>query len=267
MNHQSILNYELANLYKQVKAHPLPRRRSDPVNTQIFVHNFDHKINLPPIKLWQTEPRSTTIANNKPKSTEKRNQSEFKSRRFDTLPSDIECINKFPAEDEKRNVVTSRNALSGKKQFIEIDILNLMTWYAKNDHSQGKAADEDRKAKDKFEIKEEIKEITAVPPKAAIPTFIQNYQPINEHINVDDLVRSPRFGVNHEEKEFLYFGELRKGQMDGKGVMVGKTWIFEGVWSLSKRVEGVEITPKGVYKGKFVNDERAKVGEFFWNNG
>ena len=48
--------------------------------------------------------------------------------------------------------------------------------------------------------------------------------------------------------------------MDGNGVMVTKIWIFEGEWTKSQKVEGVEITTKGVYKGKFVNNERSKVG-------
>jgi hypothetical protein len=55
--------------------------------------------------------------------------------------------------------------------------------------------------------------------------------------------------------------------MDGKGVMINSNWIFEGEWCKSKRIEGVEITLKGKYKGRFVNNERSKVGEYFWNNG
>jgi hypothetical protein len=34
----------------------------------------------------------------------------------------------------------------------------------------------------------------------------------------------------------MYFGELRKGEMDGKGIMVTQNWIFEGVWGSSKRI-------------------------------
>lgn len=57
----------------------------------------------------------------------------------------------------------------------------------------------------------------------------------NEHIDLDNLVRSPHFGVNYKEKEFLYFGEIKKGEFDGKGVMVNRFWVFEGIWMHSKR--------------------------------
>lgn len=58
----------------------------------------------------------------------------------------------------------------------------------------------------------------------------------NEHIDIDDLVRSNNFGVDYKEKEFLYFGEIRNSHMDGKGVMINRNWIFEGTWSRSNRV-------------------------------
>ena len=36
--------------------------------------------------------------------------------------------------------------------------------------------------------------------------------------------------------------------------MISKTWIFEGEWRSDQRLQGVEITEKGIYKGKFVNN-------------
>lgn len=66
-------------------------------------------------------------------------------------------------------------------------------------------------------------------------TFIKNYKVSNEHIDLDDLVRSPYFGVNYKEKELLYFGEIKNGDFDGKGVMVNRNWVFEGIWMKSKR--------------------------------
>ena len=76
----------------------------------------------------------------------------------------------------------------------------------------------------------------------------------NEAINVDELVKSPYFGVQFKEKVSLYFGNIRDGIIDGKGVMISKTWIFEGEWRSDQRLQGVEITEKGIYKGKFVNN-------------
>jgi hypothetical protein len=55
--------------------------------------------------------------------------------------------------------------------------------------------------------------------------------------------------------------------MDGKGVMITHSWIFEGEWIKSEKHNGVETTEKGIYKGKFVQNLRSKVGEFFWFNG
>lgn len=42
--------------------------------------------------------------------------------------------------------------------------------------------------------------------------------------------------------------------MDGKGVMITKNWIFEGEWAYNQKYQGVEITQKGTYKGKFVRN-------------
>lgn len=56
---------------------------------------------------------------------------EQKAKRFETLPSDIECINKFQLIDDKRRLGLKEDH-GGKKQFIEVDILTLETWYAKN---------------------------------------------------------------------------------------------------------------------------------------
>jgi hypothetical protein len=36
--------------------------------------------------------------------------------------------------------------------------------------------------------------------------------------------------VQFKEKVSLYFGNIRDGIIDGKGVMISKNWIFEGEW-------------------------------------
>ena len=86
----------------------------------------------------------------------------------------------------------------------------------------------------------------SIPSKNQIADFIKNYKVKNEAINVDELVKSPYFGVQ--------FKDIRDGIIDGKGVMISKTWIFEGEWRSDQRLQGVEITEKGIYKGKFVNN-------------
>ena len=155
--------------------------------------------------------------------------------------------------EEKRKLSAKEDHI-GKKQFIEVDILTLETWYAKNESTL------ERKFKEKVDLNEEIKSITSLPSKAGLATFIQNYKTTNSQVDVDSLVKSPLFGVNFKEGNMLYFGDIRNNEMDGKGVLVTLNWIFEGVFMSSKRLEGVEITPKGIYKGKFVNDDRSKVG-------
>lgn len=102
---------------------------------------------LPPIDMAKPEKRSMSLFTRRPKDSEKKNQTDLKSRRFETLPSDIECMNKFTTE-EKRKVVTSREEVPRKKQFIEIDMLSLFTWYAKNDTKV-----EEKKTKEKFDMK------------------------------------------------------------------------------------------------------------------
>lgn len=57
---------------------------------------------------------------------------EQKAKRFETLPSDIECLTKFQMSEEKRRLSAKEDHI-GKKQFIEVDILTLETWYAKNE--------------------------------------------------------------------------------------------------------------------------------------
>ncbi len=56
---------------------------------------------------------------------------EQRTKRFETLPSDIECVNKFQMIDKRRKQ-NLNDEHTGKKQFIEVDILNLESWYAKN---------------------------------------------------------------------------------------------------------------------------------------
>jgi hypothetical protein len=127
---------------------------------------------LPPIDL-KPQKRSLTNFEKRTKSNDKNNQTEMKSKRFETLPSDIECMNRFPME-ERPKVATSREGNASKKQFIEIDMLSLLTWYAKNDLTQSAP-----KPKEKFEAKEEVKEITAIPTKLGMAGFIQNYKSKN----------------------------------------------------------------------------------------
>lgn len=156
-------------------------------------------------------------------------------------------------------MVTERGESKGKRKFIEIDILNLLTCYAKVRPESGK---------EKPVAGEVVfKELINIPSREGISEFIKNYKVRNEHIDVDAIVRSDYFAVNFQERESMYFGEVREGEMDGKGVLITKNSVFEGEWSRSNKVEGVEITAKGTYKGKFANNERSKVGEFHWNNG
>lgn len=136
-----------------------------------------------------------------PKSKSKPSR-EQKAKRFETLPSDIECINKFHMNDERRKL-SSKEDHAGKKQFIEVDILILETWYAKNESTL------EKKIKDKIDLNEEIMSITPLPSKAGLAIFIQNYKTTNTQVDVDSLVKSPLFGVNFKEGNMLYFGDIR----------------------------------------------------------
>lgn len=40
------------------------------------------------------------------------------------------------------------------------------------------------------------------------------------------MVKSPHFGVKLMEKQSLYFGDVKEGDMDGRGVMITSNWIF-----------------------------------------
>jgi hypothetical protein len=56
---------------------------------------------------------------------------DLKSRRCETIPCDLECSERFPVENTSRKVLTNKEEIKGKK-FIEIDMLVLSTYYAKN---------------------------------------------------------------------------------------------------------------------------------------
>ena len=77
------------------------------------------------------------------------------------------------------------------------------------------------------------KELTNIPSKEGIADFIKGYKVRNEKLNVDDMVRSPFFAVQFTEKSSLYFGDVREGELDGKGIMITKNCIFEGEWCRS----------------------------------
>lgn len=120
---------------KHSKPKSLPKRFSDPVNTQIYVHQFQELKGLPPIK----DSYSYKLQNSRVDqiSERKQNFTEMKTRRCETIPYDMQCAGKFPNENTARKIVLENKIFKGKK-FVEIDMLVLQTFYAKTRESSSK---------------------------------------------------------------------------------------------------------------------------------
>jgi hypothetical protein len=60
---------------------------------------------------------------------------------------------------------------------------------------------------------------------------------------------------------------MEEAQKDGRGVLMTKNYLFEGIFSKDEKIEGCEKNQNGVYKGTFKNDKRHGRGGFEWSNG
>ena len=59
-----------------------------------------------------------------------------------------------------------------------------------------------------------------------VPDFIKSYKNTNPDVNINNLIKSTKFGVVFDEGLSLYFGELQKGSKSGYGVLICNNYRF-----------------------------------------
>lgn len=93
-------------------------------------------------------------------------------------------------------------------------------------------------SKVQLQAKETKSNFNALPQQNGISEFIRTYKPINSVINVDEVVKNPKFGVIFEEGLYIYFGELNEGKKVGIGIEVANNYKFEGYFHDNCRIQG-----------------------------
>lgn len=110
------------------------------------------------------------------------------------------------------------------------------------------------------------KRIPRIPRKEQLQNFLLSYRPNNDEINLNVLLKGNFCAIQYSQVQ-LYIGEMIGKDKDGLGIFITPRLCFQGSWKKNQRVNGIEITKNGIYKGSYKNNKKEGQGEFHRHAG